>query len=182
MATRLSKDLALAELCHLDYATDADAGPVLSAMLQPAPAHAHAPAPAQNPPAPQQNAVAVGGSAPEMVAFDDETHGIVPTLSPVMPRRYNATTMLRALQLGTDSCPRCGRNPGGAANCCGTGGAWEGSCAHSYGSLVMEAAHTWDAGWRACNADAPKAMTAAQKEAKRRRLSHLLPTGPTQSQ
>ena len=160
MATRLSKDPAVAEVCHLDYEADADAGPM-----------------------PQPNAVAL--AAPETGGLDDEKHvTTTPTLSPVMPRRYNATTTrLRAVaqQSGPASCTRCGRNPGGEANCCGTGGAWEGSCAHSYGSLVMASAHTWDDGWKACNAVAPAAApaaTAAQREASRRRLSHLLPAEP----
>ena len=169
MATRLSKDPAEAEVCHLDYEAGADAGPM-----------------------PQPTAVALASSAaPGTGASYDETHRRLgeppvtstPPLSPVMPRRYNATTRLRAVaqQSGPASCLRCGRNPGGDANCCGTGGAWEGSCAHSYGSLVMASAHTWDDGWKACNAVAPAAapaVTAAQREASRRRLSHLLPAEP----
>jgi len=45
----------------------------------------------------------------------------------------------------------------------------------------MASAHTWDEGWRACNAPAPAAApaaTAAQREASRRRLSHLLSAEP----
>ena len=174
MATRLGKDTATAELCHLDYEADADAGPP-----------------------PQPSAPALNGSAfPEAGRLLDETRRILgrapamegapvttaPTLSPVMPRPHNATRLRAAEQhAGPEPCTRCGRNPGGEANCCGKGGAWEGACAHSYGALVMVSAHTWDEGWRACNAPAPAAApaaTAAQREASRRRLSHLLSAEP----
>ena len=154
MATRLGKDTATAELCHLDYEADADAGPP-----------------------PQPSAPALNGSAfPEAGRLLDETRRILgrapamegapvttaPTLSPVMPRPHNATRLRAAEQhAGPEPCTRCGRNPGGEANCCGKGGAWEGACAHSYGALVMVSAHTWDEGWRACNAPAPAAAPAA---------------------
>ena len=186
LATRLGKDAATAELCHLDYEADADAGP---ADAGPPPHGRHR--------APALNGSALNGAAfPEAGRLLDETRRILgrapseegapattaPTLSPVMPRPRNATR-LRAVEphAGPEPCTRCGRNPGGEANCCGKGGAWEGACAHSYGALVMVSAHTWDEGWRACNAPAPAAApaaTAAQREASRRRRSHLLSAEP----
>merc|ERR1740117_2339704 len=52
------------------------------------------------------------------------------------------------------ACATCGKNDGGATNCCSAGGDWAGKCSES-----LSAEHTWKEGFGACNQAPPGKST-----------------------
>jgi len=52
------------------------------------------------------------------------------------------------------ACATCGKNDGGATNCCSAGGDWAGKCSES-----LSAEHTWKEGFRACNNETQEVAT-----------------------